>query len=348
MKICVNAIAKNEAQFIERFCASAKDADLIVIADTGSTDNTAALAKKNGAKVFDICISPWRFDLARNAALALVPADVDIVVSLDLDEVLQEGWREEVERVWTANTTRMRYKFDWGSGISFYSEKIFLRKGYKWHHPCHEYPVPDRITEVWAQSDKLLVKHLPDPTKSRGQYLDLLKLAVTEDPNCPRNAFYYARELTFYDMWPEAITALNKYLENPLAVWANERCYAYRLLGRAYENLGLHSLALENFHNACKAAPTTREPWCDLAAYYYRQSLWHDCLEAIEKCVSIVDRELSYTAEPAVWGALPYDYGSIAAWHLGKHEDARVYLKKALEYDPNNYRLLNNQNWIGK
>ena len=73
MKIAVYAISKNEEKFVKRFCESAKDADLILIADTGSTDNTAYLAEKHGANVESICITPWRFGDARNAALALVP-----------------------------------------------------------------------------------------------------------------------------------------------------------------------------------------------------------------------------------------------------------------------------------
>ncbi len=40
MKIAVYAISKNEEQFVQRFCDSAQDADLILIADTGSTDKT--------------------------------------------------------------------------------------------------------------------------------------------------------------------------------------------------------------------------------------------------------------------------------------------------------------------
>ena len=117
LKIAVSAISKNEEQFVHRFCDSARDADLICIADTGSTDATVARAIECGAVVHDICISPWRFDLARNAAIALLPRDIDIVISLDLDEVLEPGWREEIERVWQGNTTRLRYKFDWGCGI---------------------------------------------------------------------------------------------------------------------------------------------------------------------------------------------------------------------------------------
>ena len=112
MKIAVYAISKNEAHFVKRFCASAKDADLIVIADTGSTDDTVQLAMNAGARVFEICVKPWRFDKARDAALALLPPDIDICISLDLDEVLEPGWRKEIERVWATDTTRLRYKFD--------------------------------------------------------------------------------------------------------------------------------------------------------------------------------------------------------------------------------------------
>ena len=137
LKIAVYAISKNEAQFVERFCASAKDADAIFIADTGSTDDTVELAVKHGAIVHNICITPWRFDLARNAALALVPREYDICISLDLDEVMEPGWREEIERVWQPGITRMEYQFDWGSGIKFLSGKIHSRHGYFWHHPCH-------------------------------------------------------------------------------------------------------------------------------------------------------------------------------------------------------------------
>jgi len=127
MKIAVYAISKNEEDFVERFCASAKGADMILIADTGSTDNTVAKAREHGATVVDICITPWRFDKARDAALSLIPKDIDVCISLDLDEIMEPGWREEIERVWQENTTRLRYKFDWGCGISFFYEKIHHR-----------------------------------------------------------------------------------------------------------------------------------------------------------------------------------------------------------------------------
>jgi len=343
MKIAVYAISKNEEQFVKRFCDSAKDADLIIIGDTGSTDNTVALAKECGAVVPRIYITPWRFDKAREAVLALIPPDIDICISLDLDEVLEDGWREEIERVWDKDTTRLRYKFDWGCRISFYYEKIHARHGYFWKHPVHEYPVPDgRIQEVYAHTDKLLVSHHPDPTKSRGQYMPMLELAVKEDPRCPRNAFYHARELTFYQRWEEAIEALNRYLEMPEATWQNERCYAMRLLGKSYEETGFDSEALKWYRLACAEAPFTREPWVDLSMFCYRRSMWSESLFCATQALGVVDRALVYTCDPSVWTEKPYDLASIASWHLGMKDQAIAYCKEALKLNPDDQRLQDN------
>lgn len=344
LKICVYAISKNEAHFVSRFCASAADADMILIADTGSTDGLPEKADNHGAVVHHISISPWRFDLARNAALALIPKDMDVCISLDIDEVLQPGWREEIERVWVkGHTTRLRYMFDWGCGIQFYYEKIHARSGYMWHHPCHEYPIPDgRITENWAQTDFLIAVHKPDPTKSRGQYMDLLELSVREDPHCPRNAFYYARELSFNARWQESIDACKKYLALPNATWMNERCYAYRVMGRSYSELGMMEEAEKAFHLAAGEAPDTREPWCELAMLTYRQCRWEECLAYASRALKIVDRAMVYTCDPAVWGAQAHDLLAISAWNLGLTDLAIKQGQIAADLEPDNQRLRDN------
>lgn len=346
MKICVYAIAKNESQFVQRFVESAIGADLILICDTGSTDGTALKATLHGATVRSICISPWRFDHARNAALALIPADIDVCVSLDLDEVLEPGWREEIERVWTDGTTRLRYMFDWGLGIKFQYEKVHARHGYHWHHPCHEYPRPDkRIEEQYAYTDKLLVSHHPDPSKSRGQYLELLSISVKEDPHCPRNAFYYARELSFHKRWDDSIEECKRYLSLPGADWVNERCYAMRVMGECYLNKGDATLAEHWLLRASAEAPNTREPWVELATLYYLNHRWQECFGSAMRALSVKNRELVYTADPAVWGSSPHDLAAISAWHLGMKDIAAEQGRLAVELDPSDNRLQENLLW---
>jgi glycosyltransferase involved in cell wall biosynthesis len=344
MKICVYAIAKNEEQFVQRFCDSAKEADLILIADTGSTDNTAIKAIECGATVHDICITPWRFDKARDTALALIPKDIDVCVSLDLDEVLEPGWRQEIERVWkVGETTRLRYLFDWGHNIRFKYEKIHARHGYYWFCPVHEYPMPDaRIKEIYAETDMLLVSHYPDPTKSRGQYLDLLRMSVKENPNEPRNAFYFARELTFYRLWDEAIDRLNHYLQMPEATWPNERCYAMRLLADAHAAKNNWWEAVKWARYAAAEAPNTREPWVKLAELAYRFHNWDECYYACHQALKIKDKAQVYTMDPSVWTEKPHDYLSIACHHLGKKDEAVEHCRLALGFNPTDARLQSN------
>jgi glycosyltransferase involved in cell wall biosynthesis len=342
MKICVYAIAKNEEKHVERFCKAAEPADLIFVADTGSTDDTVKLLHANGAAVIHVSISPWRFDDARNAALAALPEDIDVCVSLDLDEELQPGWREEIERVWVPGTNRLRYGFDWGCGIAFQYEKIHARHGFRWFCPVHEYPVPDRIAEVYANTDMLMVIHKPDSTKSRGQYLDLLRASIEENPTECRNAFYYARELSFHRQWLEAITQAERYLALPRATWPNERCYAMRVVGRCYQELGNWDEALRWHRRATNEAPDTREPWAELAVLCYRLSRWPESLGAALCCLGITNREKVYTVDPQVWGSQPHDMASIAAYNMGLSQLALEHAQKAVDLDPDDMRLRRN------
>lgn len=342
VKIVVYAISLNEEKFAQRFCDAARDADLIFVADTGSTDETVTLLELSGAHVVHLSVKPWRFDDARNAALALLPEDFDVCVSLDLDEVLQPGWREEIERVWTPSTTRLRYGFDWGCGIVFQYEKIHARHGYRWFGPCHEYPVADRIIENYADTDMLLVVHRPDPAKSRGQYLDLLRVSIEENPTEPRNAFYYARELSFAGDWISAIEQAKRYLSLPRASWPNERCYAMRVIAGAYKELRVWDDALKWARDACSEAPGTREPWCLLAEICYHTYRWSECFGAAMTALYIVKREKLYTVDPAVWGYQPHDWASIAAWNLGMKDVALEHARKCVEMAPDDIRLRQN------
>lgn len=343
MKIAVYAISKNEEAFVSRFCQSAKEADYVLIADTGSTDNTVSLAIQNNAVVHEISILPWRFDKARDAALALLPKDIDVCVSLDLDETLQPGWRQEIERVWSDKTTRMRYLYDWGSGIVFHSDKIHKRHGYHWHHPCHETLRADlRTKEEWATTDNLLIVHKPDNTKSRGQYLELLEMSVKEDPLCPRNAFYYARELTFYAQWETGIKALKTYLDNPQAVWVSERSAAMRLLGECYGHLGYTKDSIRWHRLACAECPTEVEPWVGLANEMYRQKDWTGCYTACLNAMGVGNYQKTYLSDPHAGGVKLYDLAAISSHYLGRNQEAVNYGEIALGFSPNDERLLKN------
>ena len=346
MRIVVYAISKNEEAFVERCLASAKEADGFVLADTGSTDQTVELARANGASVYSVSVQPWRFDVARNTSLALVPADADVCVCIDLDEVLEPGWREEVERLWVPGTTRLRYLFDWGNDVRFMSDKIHARSGYRWKHPCHEALTPDpRLTQKYAVSEKLLVRHLPDPKKSRGQYLELLRVGAKEDPTDPRNSFYFARELTYYAKWEEAIRELTRYLELPGAKWSAERGYAMRLVGKSLVALGKTEEAHEWYRKAVTEAPDRRESWFDLASFCHDHKLWPECYEAAKWTIRTEGHRNAWPTDPVAWGYRPFDLAALAAYALGKYDEAAKYGAEAIRLSPDDPRLRKNLTW---
>ena len=98
LKITVYAISKNEENFVDRWYESMREADNIVVLDTGSTDNTVKKLKEKGVIVKTQIITPWRFDIARNESLKLIPPDTDVCVCTDLDEVFEPNWREKIEK----------------------------------------------------------------------------------------------------------------------------------------------------------------------------------------------------------------------------------------------------------
>ncbi len=100
LKICVYAICKNEASFVDSWMDSMNEADIIVVTDTGSEDDTVEKLKERGAIVYVDIVKPWRFDVARNISLDHVPEDVDICVCTDLDERFEPGWRKRLEEAW--------------------------------------------------------------------------------------------------------------------------------------------------------------------------------------------------------------------------------------------------------
>ena len=198
------------------------------------------------------------------------------------------------------------------------------------------------IDEVYADTDMLMVIHKPDNTKSRGQYLPLLEMSVKEDPIDPRNAFYYARELSFHGQWQRSIEECERYLNLPGADWPNERCYAYRVMSRCYSELGDWDNAIRCARLGVVEAPYTREPWCEIAKLAYQRHQWAECYGAAISALAITNREFVYTVDPEVWGALPHDYASIAAWNLGMKEIAIEQAKLALTLAPDNVRIADN------
>ncbi|MBN8816616.1 MAG: glycosyltransferase family 2 protein [Sphingomonas sp.] len=96
-------IVRDEARCIARCLDSVRPwVDRIVVLDTGSRDDTIAIARRCGAEVSEMAW-PDSFAEARNAALALSDADWNLVI--DADEWIERGG--EALRAWCAGPRRL-------------------------------------------------------------------------------------------------------------------------------------------------------------------------------------------------------------------------------------------------
>jgi tetratricopeptide (TPR) repeat protein len=112
-----------------------------------------------------------------------------------------------------------------------------------------------------------------------------------------------------------------------------------RLLGKCYSEKNNWYEAEKWYLQAAGEAPNTREPWCELAMLYYRQNRWPECFAMSMRALQIVDRQLVYTCDPAVWGYWAHDLLSIAAWHMKLFDISIEQAKLALKHAPDDLRL---------
>lgn len=347
-KICVYAISKNEERFVNRWFESMKEADEIYVLDTGSSDNTVSLLKSLGVNVKCCKIVPWRFDVARNKSLELVPKDCDICVCTDLDEVLLPGWRGELEKVWNNDTNRCKYTYNWSLDdndkpiVSFIYEKIHSRDNFSWIHPVHEI-LKYEGNENIVKNENIILNHYPDVKKSRSSYLSLLELSVKEDPFNDRNMHYLGREYMYHKQYNDAIDTLIKHLSLKKSTWKDERCASMRFIARCYNYLNRFNEAKMWLDKAINEAPYLRDPYMERALLEYQLQNWDDVLYYCLAALEIKYHEKTYINEVFSWDNTVYDLLSLSYYYKNDYKNALKYVDMALDMDRDNERLINNK-----
>jgi glycosyltransferase involved in cell wall biosynthesis len=342
MRVAVYSIALNEKQFVDRWYESAAEADYILIADTGSTDGMAEYAESLGITVYRIKVSPWRFDDAKNAALNLLPKDIDVAISMDMDEVLLPGWREMLEVTWEKDATILNHKYRHNGGAWQWHSKIHARHNCKWTGAVHEtlsWSVPEKA--IW--SDGIFLDEWQDVTKSRRSYLDLLHKKINEGDTDWRTRYFLANDY-------QSVGDLEKAI-----FWRTEsydicnegsivKSYIARNIADNYNLLGNNDSAL-NWLNISLSQSRERETLYDIAKLYSAVGDHRSAYDAAIDCLKVEERRDGFTHNPAAWGYGPYDIVAMSSYYLGDMVLALEYGKKALELDPENIRLAHNLKW---
>jgi glycosyltransferase involved in cell wall biosynthesis len=327
--VAVYGIYKNEQKFIKRFLDSVQDADEIILCDTGSEDNTNQIInqyKKDyphiNLKIYSIFVSPWRFDDARNASLSLVNPNIDICISLDIDEYLMDGWKEYLIGQWEPGYTRYNHKFKtiWPNrSISeHWHERIHIRTGYTWKLPIHE------ILEYTGQE---IVKWLPDfwiyqepdHDKARSTYLPLLEQSVKERKDIWKSWSFLAIEYLAVGIYEEALNAIDK----ALGLENSDKSYLYKMKYFVFKANNQSDLALISLDNAIQQMPERREPYFEKALYLHELGRNIEAYFYLKQSEKLVNKITDYHYNPAAWDD-EYEYWSFKLLELAKKEGENV------------------------
>ncbi len=152
-RLCIIILTKNEEKDIEAAVQNARQcADEVLVVDSGSTDRTVELAKKNGARVV---FREWDNDFAAQRNFALTQTAADWVLYLDADERLNEPLAKRICDIMAADakeaamkkqysfqrkTVAFGKKFSYGPLHPDWVPRLFPRESVTWEGKVHEHP----------------------------------------------------------------------------------------------------------------------------------------------------------------------------------------------------------------
>jgi len=312
MKPAIYTIAKNEAHNVEGFMFAAEGCDVYVL-DTGSTDNTVELLKEQGANVAQKIIDPWQFDTARNESLALVPNNVDVCISLDMDERISTGWQSKLKSEWSGNIGNYHYIDEWADedctvpAVQSNRTRLHSRNGYEWHRLVHEVLRPlSGVTEIWCNTS-IVVKHY-QKGGSR-DYTAAVEKLLKEDPYDVNGWLQLAVEYQRKEKFKEAVSAFRKYItlteEDEDEATRFRRAHAWLNVSQCLHKLNKNDAVIRALLSAVASEPNCREAWTHLAHVVMQLNNPQLAYGAAVTAYNIKNPPHHSAVETVCWGELP-------------------------------------------
>lgn len=212
-------IVKDGGDDLRRCLASLKDhVDAIVVADTGSSDDSVDVAKEAGAQVVDFAWSD-DFAAARNAALAKVKTDWFLSIDAD-EELVCIRSREELNELFSVSSRVLLDLQDAHSGSAIKLPRLFKKvDGTHWAQPVHETLIQPGVEgQISVNAEQgLYLKHYGYTQEANqekiARNLRILRSHLAGQPSDPGSLFFLARECAWVGEHQEGFDAGNRLLK---------------------------------------------------------------------------------------------------------------------------------------
>lgn len=344
-------IVKNEEDVLERVLKSVENIfDEIIIADTGSSDNTKKIAYKYTDKVYDF---KWIQDFSAARNFVCSKASTDYWMWLDADDIINKKWRGELlklkENIDTSvDMVMMKYVtgFDKDDKPSFYyyRERIIKNHmGYSWEGRVHEAIVPKGkiiYSDIEIEHRKINKEYTDRNLKI---YEDMLEKGEKFDP---RSKFYYGRELYFNGKYEKAVNVFKEFLKEGKG-WIENNIDACLQMARCYEKMGIYDERMKSLIYSFYFDVPRAEICCEIgrgfmeikeyerAVYWYKRAVES---ENYERGGGFIQKDF-YDYIPYIQICVCYD-------KMGDIKNAFEYHKLSKKIKPDSAAVISNERYF--
>jgi glycosyltransferase involved in cell wall biosynthesis len=373
-KFSVALIARNESKTLPRLLSSLTEfqnrGGEIILVDTGSTDNTAELARQWGCKVFEegerflktidekdaLAMNAlfvaggeepivqggeklFDFSKARNYAASL--CENDMVAMPDCDEIYTHFDIDAINKTIEEGNDQLEYNFvfahdaDGNELVKFLHCKFYNRKKLEWVNIIHEVLAPvsgaPEAQKIFLSEAIIKLEHWQNHETNRGKYLPGLAYDTFVNQDNDRNAHYFARELMYTGRFESAIRQFKRHID--MNKWPTERSQSFVHMGECQDVLGRSDEAVQSFIKAFEIEPNRREPLMRLAEHYYRRDMPMQTI-AFALAATQIKGNNYYANFAPFYENLPHELLYWAYYKIGNYTQSNFHFGQAQSYKP--------------
>jgi glycosyltransferase involved in cell wall biosynthesis len=343
--ICLSMIVKNEVEVLPRLFRSVQDyIDYYVIVDTGSTDDTIELIKREMSEYGidgEVHEREWvNFGVNRQQALELAveAAKSDWLLFIDADEELGVSDPKFYEKLEPGVSYDLEKHH---SGVRYAVPHLIDIRAtrWKWEGPVHNYLVNlGGSKQRSLRKDVWIIYHSGEGAKSHGmteeqKYLrdaELLEEDLRQHPDSARSQFYLGRSYKHAGHLQKAYEAYSRRVA--MEGWVEETFMAQLELGRVAVLLDMpEDVVLREFLAAYEIRPIRAEPLYELARYFRMKKLYGKSL-LFAKAGFLTPRPDDYllvSQDVYDWRLL--DELGVSAYWVGNHALGRAACEEILQ-----------------
>lgn len=371
MNFSVVLICRNESRTIPRLLASLvefqKRGGKVILVDTGSTDNSAEVARNLGVEVHEVGErflftidqtlakeinerfifggeAPlvkegdrlFDYSKARNFAASLAPTDM--VAMPDCDEEYTRLDLDAVQAKIAEGVGQLEYEFVFAHDehgneiVKFRHCKFYDRTKLHWVGVVHEV-LSGTATRAYLPPGTVKLEHWQQPSDHRRRYLTGLALDCFQNPTNDRNSHYLAREMLYTGRYKSAYQEFERHIG--LKGWFTEATQSVIFQGECAQRLGNEALAVQKWHEAIARDSSRREPWLRLAQHFHRKNDAQRTAAYAAASLTIPWSDF-YANNANHYRHEPHELLYWALWWLGDKQGSFEHWKKARDFFPEN------------